>query len=269
MTSAVAALVAVLASAAPVPFAERPKVEAWASEDWPSDALAAAARLPGASLGLSLRSNMIRPEAVSVLRQGTGSAVRLQPSGLLPAHVDVLRKLAGTRLVVPLAGPMPPALAAQLGKLGPQPLRIELASLDARVARSLEGLKNTEVVLDVRGRMPDQEELGLLLGLSRVQRVVRLRADDPPALVAALEAVRPSRLVVDAVEGARVPEAMIAALAEAGFPVRVAVDLRARSDDLRRLAALPQVSFEVALSGESDTALPKARNLLDPLVSGP
>jgi hypothetical protein len=267
---AAAAIAALLVAAAPVPFAERPAVEAWASEDWASDALAAVARLPGARLGLTLRSNMIRPEAAAVLKQSDAAAVRLQPSGLASAHVDTLRKLPRTRLVVPLSGPLDPALAAQLAKLGPQPFRLELtAGLDAKIAKSLAGLKNAEVVLDVRGRMPDQEELGLLLGLSRVSRVVRLRADDPPALVAALKTVRPARLVVEAVEGARVPEAMIAALVESGLPARVAVDLRASPDDLRRLAALPQISLELALSGDSDTALPKARALLEPLVSGP
>ncbi|MGC4113385.1 MAG: hypothetical protein QM765_01660 [Myxococcales bacterium] len=266
----IAALAAVLFAAAPVPFPERPPVEAWAGEDWSSDALAAVSKLPATKLGLTLQSNMIRPEAAAVLKQSPGSAVRLKPSGLVQAHVDMLHRLPQTTLVLPLAGPLEPALAEQLSKLGPQPLRLELhALLDSKTARSLAGLKNAEVVLDVGGRMPDQEELGLFLGLSRVKRVVRLRADDPPALVAALKTVRPSRLVVWAIEGARVGEAMLAALADANLPVRVAVDLRANADDLRRLAALPQISLELTLSKDSDTALPKARSLLDPLVSGP
>jgi hypothetical protein len=99
--------------------------------------------------------------------------------------------------------------------------------------------------------------------------VVRLRADDPPALVAALGAVRPVRLVVEALEGARVPEAMLAALCEAAIPTRVAVDLRASPDDLRRLAALPGLSLELALPADSEAALPKARGLLSALVAGP
>ena len=252
------------ASGSPMPFAEAPAVEVWAGEDWPADALASASRLPGATLGLALKSNMLRPEAAAVLRKGRASLVRLAP-GLSQVHVDELRGLPKTTLVVPLAGPLDATLSRLLEKLGPQPQRVTLGKLDAAVAASLASLKHAEVELDLRGRVPDQEELGIFLGLSRVQRVVRLRADDPPAIVAALKAVKPVRLVVESVEG-RVPEARTAALIEAGIATRVAVDLTATPDDLKRLAALPRVSLELRLSGDADIVVPKARGLLESLV---
>jgi len=44
---------------------------------------------------------------------------------------------------------------------------------------------------------------------------------------------------------------------------------RYRPDDLRRLAALPQVSFELAIEGDCETALPAARSLLEALLARP
>ncbi|MBI5546461.1 MAG: hypothetical protein HY901_21480 [Deltaproteobacteria bacterium] len=261
------ALLTVLAAApGPVGFVEAPAIEVWASEDWPSDLLAAAGKLPKATLGLAMRTNMLRPADAALLRKGP-SLVRLQPS-LAPAHVDQLRKLTRTTLVVPLAAPLGEKLGAELMRLGPQPLRIVLQRLDAPMAASLRVLKNAEVELDIRGRVPDQEELGLLLGLGRLRRVVRLRADAPVALISALKLTRPVRLVVESVEG-RVPEAMTSALLEAGLATRVAVDLSALPDDLKRLAPLPQITLELALSGDPEAALPRARSLLGALLVGP
>ena len=253
----------VAASPAAMPFAEAPAVEVWASEDWPADMLAAAAALPGASLGLFLKSNMIRPEALAVLARRP-CLVRLA-ADLKPAHVEQLRKLPRSVMVIALKGPLDPAAALKLAKLGPQGMRVQVPKMDGAIARSLAELKNAEVELDVRGRVPDQEELGVFLGLTRARRVVRLRADDPPALVAALKTARPVRLVVESNEG-RLPKPMVDALLEAAIATRVVIDLRATSDDLKRLAALPQISLELTLAGEPEAAMPAARQLLVGLV---
>lgn len=260
MIAAALAAVSLAASVSPMPFAEAPPVEVWVTEDWPADALASASRLPRATLGLAMRSNMIRPEAAAALGKRDAALVRIVPK-LEAVHVDALRKLPRATVVVPLAGPLDTALAGQLSKLGPQPLRIVVKRLDAATAKSLGGLPNAEVELDARGRFPDQEELGLFLGV-RARRVVRIRASDAPPLAGALKLLKPVRLVVDSPEG-RVPEGMTNALVEAGLPVRVAIDTTATPDDLKRLAVLPQVSLELGLSGDPEVVVPRARALLE------
>jgi hypothetical protein len=266
---AAAALVLACLTAGPaaMPLAEPPPIEVWASEDWPADWLAAAARLPGASLGLVLRSNMVRPEALGIVKRRRAGLIRLVPP-LAPVHVEQFRKVTRVTLVVPVPGPLDPGLAAQLVKLGPQPLRVLVPRMDAATATSLAPLRHAEVELDVRGRVPDQEELGVFLGLSRVRRVVRLGADAPPALVAALRVVRPVRFVVESV-GGRLPEPLLAALVEARVPVRVGLDARATSEDLKRLAPLAQLSLELTLASDPEKALPAARALLEGATASP
>lgn len=245
---------------------ESPLVEVWAPEDWPADSLSAAASLPRAVLMVATRSNMLRPEVAAVLgrRRAAGARIALP---LRPAHEDQLRSLS--RLTVAFAtSPSEPGLALQLGKLGPQPLRAEVQRLDDAQARALAELKNAEVELDVRGRVPEQDELARMRRLTRASRVIRLRASDPPELVAGLLAVKPSRLVVESVDD-RVPEPMRAALAQAGVPVRVQVSCRAQPSDLRLLGALPGLSLELRLDEPPESALRKAAALLEQASRAP
>lgn len=263
MTPAAALLglaLAQLAVAGPgdLPLPESPPVEVWAGEDWPADSLAAAAALPRAALMVATRSNMLRPEVAAVLARRRAAGVRIALP-LLPAHVEQLRSLP--RLTIAFSASAPEDLPSQLGKLGPQPMRAEVERLDEERARLLAGLKNAEVELDLRGRLPDQAELSRLRRLTRARRVIRLRASDPPELVAGLLAVRPARLVVDSVDD-RVPEPMRAALAQAGVPVRVAVSCRAQPSDVRQLGALPSLSLELRLDEPPESALRKAAALL-------
>ncbi len=258
---------AVMAQLSAVPLAEAPAVEAWASEDWPADALQALAKLPGVTLAVSTRSNMLRPEVFAALKRRKASALTVR-APLAEAHVDQLRKLAGTTLVLRLPEKPDAALMKSLTHLGPQLLRLQVGKLDEATANWLAGLKRLEVELDLRGRVPEQEELERLAQLARAGRVVRLLATDPPELVAAFKAVKLVRLVVESLDD-RVPEPMVAALHEAGVPVRVRLDAKASVEDVRRLAALPRLSLELVLEGDSDQVLPRAQALLGGLTEEP
>ena len=256
-----AVVLAVACGASDVPFASAPPVEVWASEDWPVEALAAAARLPGATLGIRSRSNMLRPALAALLSRSKASLLELRLP-LAPAHLEQLFRLPRTTLVLAADGGLD---APQLARLGPQRLRIRATRLDAAAVKAVRALKNLEVELDVGGRLPDQEELAALRALGRARRIIRLRAADPPELLAALEALRPLQLVVRSEDG-RLPEAMLTALARARIPTRVALDSKASPGEVRRLAALPQVSLELPLEGEPEAALAAARRLLGNLT---
>lgn len=248
-----------------LPLPESPPLEVWASEEWPADSLAAAAALPRASLMVATRSNMLRPEIAAVLARRSAAGVRIALP-LLPAHVEQLRGLP--RLTIAFSAPRvsPGRLPSELTRLGPQTLRAEVDRLDEERAQMLSELRNAEVELDARGRAPDQEELSRLQRLTRARRVIRLRASDPPELVAGLLAVKPARLVVESVDD-RVPEPMRAALAQAGVPVRVSVSCRAQASDVRRLGALPGLSLELRLDEPPKSALGKATALLEDIGS--
>jgi hypothetical protein len=254
------AALAQLQVAAPgeLPLSEAPPAEVWASEDWPADALAGAAALPQATLAVRTRSNMLRPEVAAVLSRRQGALVRIGLP-LLPAHLEQLRALPRATLVVEVPPGVERAQAAPLARLGPQTLRVRIDRLDEARGAFLAGLKNLEVELDVRGRVPQLEELA--------RRVLRLRASDAPEVVAGLAKVQPSRLVVEAVED-RVPEPMLAALSQAGVPVRVALSARAQPADVRRLGSLPRLSLELALDEPPEVALRRAARLLGELPRG-
>lgn len=252
-------------AAAPVPFPEAPAVEIWASEDLPAETLAAAARLPHSTLGVVLRSNMLRPKVAALLQQQGRSLMALAP-GLAAVHLDALRTLRRTTRVVALSDALSTDLADKLARLGPQPVRFVVSKLDERLASSLAPVKGAEVELDVRGRIPDQEEVTRFLGLSRARRTVRLRAGDAPAVVAALMAARPAGWVVDCVESP-MPEAMVAALVDTGIATRVAIAPSAAPEEVERLTVLPWVSLELRV--EDEASLARARALLEAISGRP
>jgi hypothetical protein len=243
-----------------LPLPESPPLEVWASEEWPADSLAAAAALPRAALMVKTRSNMLRPEVAAVLAGRREAGVRIALP-LLTAHVEQLRGLP--RLTIAFSAPRGSqgGLPSELGRLGPQSLRAEVDRLDEERARLVSELRNAEVELDARGRVPDQEEISRLRRLTRARRVIRLQASDPPELIAGLLAAKPARLVVESVDDL-VPEPMRAALAQAGVPVRVSLSCRAQASDVRRLGALPGLSLELRLDEPPESALRKAAALL-------
>ena len=257
------ALLLVVLFAAP-PLSESPAVEAWASEDWPADALLALSKLPRTMLAVQTRSNMLRPSVFSLLARGSSAVSIAAP--LAEAHVDQLRKLTRAVLVLKVPNKPDAALKKSLMHLGPQLVRFQVARLDAATAAWLADFKRCEVELDLRGRLPEQEELERLAQLARASRILRIAATDPPALIAALRAVGPARVIVESLED-RVPEAMVEALHASGLSVRVRLDSRASVDDVLRLAALAQLSLELVLEADSDQALKGATQLLSGLAA--
>jgi len=248
-----------VASPGSMPLPEAPAVEVWASEDWPADSLAAAAALPRASLAVSTRSNMLRPEVLALATRRR-TVIRLA-APLLPAHIEQLRALPRATFVIALPPSPEASLLSQLERLGPQAMRVQVDRLDEARGAFLGKLKNMEVELDLRGRLPEQEELSLFRRLARARRVARLRASDAPEVIAGLRSVGLARIVIEAAED-RVPEPMLAALAQASAPVRVSLSGRAQPSDVRRLGALPGLSLELVLDDPPEVAVHRAEALL-------
>ena len=254
-------LLALLLTGEPPPaldvvFAAPPKVELWVSEDWSLTALEGARELPGARLAIATRSNMLRPELALMLKKRP-ALLRIDPR-LLQAHVEQLRKLPGVTLVVKAGegtAKEQQATAARLSSVGPQGVRLLVGRLDASSLAFVESFRSGELELDLRGRVPDQEELARLQGLTRLRRVVRISAAQPPALVAGLGLLKPSRLVVES-DDDRLPLPMLEALeqlaASGGPELRVVIDEKAGLEDLRRLSSLPNLSLELHLEGQKE-----------------
>lgn len=242
-----------------VPFAEAPPIEVWVSEDWPVESLSALARLPGTSVGLRTRSNMLRPELAGAVARGS-FLVELSPR-LVQAHVDQFRRLTRSHLVIALPENPGEELRSRLSYLGPQPLRFLAGRLDAARASWLAGFKNVEVELDLRSRVPDQEELGLFVGLARARRVVRLRSSDPPEILEGLRLARPVRVVIET-DGEPIAAPMLAALARLDCAVRIRLAAGASADELLRFAHLGRVSFEVWLGDNAPSELRGLEELL-------
>ncbi|MGI5864343.1 MAG: hypothetical protein ACOX6T_20135 [Myxococcales bacterium] len=262
MNAALGLALLVLAQAPARPevlFAEAPPVEVWVSEDWPVESLGDLARLPGTSVGLRTRSNMLRPELASAVARGA-FLVELSPP-IVEAHVDQFRRLTRAHLVIGLPEKPGEELRSRLSYLGPQPLRLRADRLDAARAAWLAGLKNAEVELDLRGRIPEQDELGLFLGLHRARRVVRLRASDPPEILEGIRLARPVRVVVETDDN-RVPGPMLAALARLDCAVRIRLAAGATADELLRFSHLGRVSFELSLGDDAPSELPGLAALL-------
>lgn len=251
-------VLAQLPARAPMLFPEPPVAEVWVSEDWPADSLKALARQPSISVGLHTRSNMLRPEVARTI--GRGSLVEISPM-VAVAHVEEFRRMPDARLVLTLPPTPSNELHASLSRLGRQELRIRVNRLDSPRAAWLARVSNAEVELDLCGRLPEQQELALFLGLDRTRRVVRLRADDPPEMLVGLARLGLVRVVVEA-RANRLPLAMIAALHTQSAAVRVRLEANASAVDLLRFAHLPGISFELELGAEADRELAQINQLL-------
>jgi hypothetical protein len=245
-----------------VVFAAPPAIEAWAHEDWPIASLEALRKLPRVSLAVVTRSNMLRTELFASVRRSP-TLVKIAPK-LEPAHVEAYRKLSRATLVVPVPDTPDAALATRLSSLGRQPIRFLVGRLGERQASFLSGFKGGEVELDVRDRIPENEELTRLLGLTRLRRMVRLRASQPPDMVAGLLFVKPTRFVVESVED-RVPATMVDALARTGVEVRVSVDGDVGLEDLRRMSRIDRLSLELHLEREQDGVPRRVREFITAL----
>lgn len=258
MSLLVALLLAAPAPGFEAPLPAPPRVEIHAPESFPLDAFASLARLPNASVILATRSNMLRPEHVLFLQKHRAGGVIIR-APLLPPHVEQLQRLPNTHVVVELGTSPDETLLKRLGQLGPQPLRIRAKTLEPRLLRSLERLKNAELELDLRGRIPSQEELATL---RRLRAPPSLRIDGTQAaLVPGLALVRPRRLVVEATED-RVPAALQEALAAAGVPVRVAISSRAGPADVASFNRLLGLELEIRLPESGEGEVPRVGALV-------
>ncbi len=246
-------LVALLLTATPAfeaPLPSPPRVEIWAPESYALESFARLAKLPNASVVVATRSNMLRPEHLLFLRKHRAGGVLVR-APLLTPHVEQFRRLPETRLLVELGASPDATLLTRLGQLGPQPVRVRAKLLDEALLKALEGLKNAELELDLRGRVPDQEELARL---RRLRSSPSLRLDAGQAeLVAGLAHAKPRRLIVEAADD-RIPGPMQDALLAANVPVRVALSTRASPSDVERFKRLPGLELELRLSeaGERD-----------------
>lgn len=246
-------------------FAESPKIEVWASEDWSTSSLVEVSSLPGATLAITTRSNMLRRDLFDWISQGK-SVIQIAPQ-LLPVHINQFRKLKQTSLVVPLSEAPGAEEHQQLSRLGPQSLRFRVPRVDASLVSWLSGFKNYELELDLRGRTIDAEELKRFSAISRARKVVRIRANDSVEELSKLRKVKLVRIVVESANN-RIPAPMSALVAKMGFATRVQINAQATAEQLLQFAHFPRLSFEMWLGRESPKTITRVSNLLKNLTQG-
>jgi hypothetical protein len=246
-------------------FAEPPKIEVWASEDWSTSSLVEVSSVPGATLAITTRSNMLRHDLFDWIGHGK-FVVQIAPH-LLPVHVNQFRKLRQTSLVVPLSEVPTEEERLQLSRLGPQSLRFRVPRIDASLVSWLTGFKNYELELDLRGRTIDAEELKLFAAISRARKVVRIGANDSVEELSKLRKVKLVRIVVESVNN-QIPTSLSVLLAKMNLATRVQVSAQATTEQLLQFAYFPQLSFEMWLGRESRQTIAKVSNLLKSLTQG-
>ncbi len=258
-------MASIAASPRMILFAEPPKVEVWASEDWSTSSLVEVSSMPGATLAIITRSNMLRHDLFDWINQGE-YVVQIAPH-LLPVHVNQFRKLRQTSLVVPLAEIPAEGERLQLSRLGPQSLRFRVPRIDASLVSWLTGFKNYELELDLRGRTIDAEELKLFTAIPRARKVVRIGANDSLEELSKLQKVKLVRIVVES-DNNRIPTPLSAQLEKMSLATRVRVSGQATTEQLLQFACLPRLSFEMWLGRESPQTIAKVSNLLKSLTQG-
>jgi len=240
-----------------------------ASEDSDPTALLQLCHLPGAQLELGTRSNMLGPEVFEVLRRCTRPEVELR-APLRAAHRERLEKLPAVEPLFSF-GPADSLDWTAVSALGPRRVHLRLSGmLTPARADALARFRNTELLLDLRGRLPDAEELARFRQLDRADRVFVIRADAPPELVAGLKAAQPSGLVVQAV-GNKVPAPMLRALAGADLPTRIELVWPFSAAEVEPLTAIRRLALEVDL-GEIErlpAGFVKALAPVEPDLSAP
>jgi hypothetical protein len=236
-----------LALAAPVlaqPIETRVRVSEAADES----VLDSLCHLPQVQVELRTQSNMLGNGPYDAFAHCPAPWVQMRAPVLQP-HRERLEKRPGVQPVFELAQDATldwPMLAA----LGPRRFHVRVSgSLSAPQALALARLRNVEVELDLRGRVPEAAELARLRGLEHADRVVRLGPGTDPDLLPGLTQLGAREWVVESRDN-RLPAPLLAALAGAPVPVRVSVTWPVLPADLEALAAaLPRLRLELELPG--------------------
>lgn len=238
-------LLGALALAAIPAFSRPVEVRIAVGEGTDSTTLENLCRLPGATLEVRTRSNMLGSETADALSHCPPHLVLLRPP-LLPAHVERLRTLPRAEPLFDTAlAPLP--AWSDLSRLGPRRLHLRLAKpLDEATAAQLGRFRHAVVELDARGRLPDAEELARFRSLERLDRVLRIGPEFPPEAVPALGLLGLSELVVET-KANRLPGPLTAALATAGVPVRARLTGGVTPEDLPAVGELERVRLEVVV----------------------
>jgi hypothetical protein len=225
MTSALLGLVGVLAisQVEPARFAERVPVVFEVTEELAADELIPLRRIAEVEPRVITRSNMVAEGLLVAISRFPSSQVVLRPP-ILRAHTEQLEQRLRVGAVIELASTPPDdALVAQVQRLGPRPITVRVASLDASGERLLSRLGAIEVEVDARGRTLGGEEVGRMLRLYRARRAVRLDATVAPEAVAGLSVLKPVTLIVETKERA-LPVSLRDALRAFGGPIRIRFD---------------------------------------------
>jgi len=231
-------------------FLQPVPLRAEVSEDSDEQALLDLCHLPGAELQLRTRSNMLSSATLEALHRCRAPAVQLRLP-LLDAHQDQLARIPRAQLLFELA-PGEGLDWMQVSALGPRRLLVRVhGPLTAARAASLARLRNAEIELDLRGRAPNADELARFRDLARADRAVRIDAQAPPQLLAALAPLKLSGVVVEA-PGNAIPPALLAALSAAPWPVRVALTWPFTAHQTAALARVHQLSLELHLGTLDD-----------------
>ena len=159
-------------------------------------------RLPGAQLDLETRSNMLATGTLEALRRCERPIVRLAP-----ADRDRPARTAREAPDAELLFDLPEGATLSWTRFRARPAAIHVRVRGALTAEraTASRFRNAEIELDLRGRLPDADELAQFRARSRA-RSIRIAADAPPEFMPGLEALR-RRLTVETAQNQLPPAA--------------------------------------------------------------
>jgi hypothetical protein len=223
----------------------------------------------GVRIELRTHSNMLATGVVEVLRHCGAPWVLMRPP-FLPAHRERLERLPAAEILLELTQGATLDWG-ELSQLGPRRLHVRVGGeLSSAQVVGLSRLRNVEIELDVRGRVPKADELSRWRSLAHADRVIRLGADVPPELIQTLSLLHPLEIVVETKDN-RLPAALLAALVEADLPTRVSFLWPVVPSELVPLAQLRRLKLEVdmGLAPELPRSFSRTFATIGPDVSMP